>query len=164
MAHRAAGARCLGQEPRGSTDLSGRQLGSHRGGGASGAGWATLATQQQRRGQGIIMTRPSRSPSSKISSVVSDVNGTLVTDQKLLTERTKAAVAALHRRGIIFSIISAKRGRNFAGSSSLLGNQATVGTGWARRSLRSEHSGKHQVGALAWQVAMDNGARRALVP
>ena len=110
------------------------------------------------------MTRPSRSPSSKISSVVSDVNGTLVTDQKLLTERTKAAVAALHRRGIIFSIISAKRGRNFAGSSSLLGNQATVGTGWARRSLRSEHSGKHQVGALAWQVAMDNGARRALVP
>jgi hydroxymethylpyrimidine pyrophosphatase-like HAD family hydrolase len=50
------------------------------------------------------MTRPSRSPSWKISSVVSDVNGTLVTDQKLLTERTKGAVAA-HSRGIIFSII-----------------------------------------------------------
>ena len=42
------------------------------------------------------MTRPSRSPSPKISSVVSDVDGKLVTDQKLLTERTKAAVAALH--------------------------------------------------------------------
>lgn len=33
------------------------------------------------------MTRPSRSPSPKISSVVSDVDGKLVTDQKLLTER-----------------------------------------------------------------------------
>ena len=55
-----------------------------------------MAIHQQRRGQGIIMTRPSRSPSPKISSVVSDVDGKLVTDQKLLTERTKAAVAALH--------------------------------------------------------------------
>jgi len=54
------------------------------------------------------MTRPSRSPSWKISSIFSDVNGTLVTDQKLLTERTKAAVAALHRRGIIFFIISSR--------------------------------------------------------
>ena len=35
-------------------------------------------------------------PVAKISSVVSDVDGKLVTDQKLLTERTKAAVAALH--------------------------------------------------------------------
>jgi hypothetical protein len=42
------------------------------------------------------MTRPSRSPSPKISSAVSDVDEKLVTDQKLLTERTKAAVAALH--------------------------------------------------------------------
>ena len=42
------------------------------------------------------MTRPSRSPSPKISSVDSDVDGKLVIDQKLLTERTKAAVAALH--------------------------------------------------------------------
>jgi hypothetical protein len=42
------------------------------------------------------MTRPSPSPAPKISSVVSDVDGKLVTDQKLLTERTKAAVAAFH--------------------------------------------------------------------
>ena len=47
-----------------------------------------MAIHQQRRGQGIIMTRPSRSPSP-------NVDGKLV-DQKLLTERTKAAVAALH--------------------------------------------------------------------
>ena len=58
-----------------------------------------MAIHQQRRGQGIIMTRPSRSPSPKISSAVSDVDGKLVTDQKLLTERTKAAVAALHSMG-----------------------------------------------------------------
>src|SRR5262249_7187683 len=32
-------------------------------------------------------------------AVVPDFGGTLVTDQKLLAERTKAAVAALHRRG-----------------------------------------------------------------
>ena len=54
------------------------------------------------------MTRPSRSAPPKISAVVSDVDGTLVTDDKLLTEHTKAAVAALHRRGIIFSIISSR--------------------------------------------------------
>jgi hydroxymethylpyrimidine pyrophosphatase-like HAD family hydrolase len=86
------------------------------------------------------MTRPSRSPSWKISSVVSDVNGTLVTDQKLLTERTKAAVAALHRRGIIFSIISSRPRRGLrmvldafvamikhAGFSIAMGNAAPAG-------------------------------------
>jgi Cof subfamily protein (haloacid dehalogenase superfamily) len=54
------------------------------------------------------MTRPSRSPSRKISAVVSDVDGTLVTDEKLLTDRTKEAVAALHARGIVFTIISSR--------------------------------------------------------
>ena len=43
------------------------------------------------------MTRPSRSPSWKISSILPDVNGTLVTDRKLLAERTKAAVADRNR-------------------------------------------------------------------
>jgi Cof subfamily protein (haloacid dehalogenase superfamily) len=54
------------------------------------------------------MTRPSRSPPQKISAVVSDVDGTLVTDAKLLTERTKETVAALHSRGIVFTIISSR--------------------------------------------------------
>jgi Cof subfamily protein (haloacid dehalogenase superfamily) len=54
------------------------------------------------------MTRPSRSPSRKISAVVSDVDGTLVTDEKLLTDRTREAVAALHSRGIVFTIISSR--------------------------------------------------------
>lgn len=54
------------------------------------------------------MTRSSRSPSQKISAVVSDVDGTLVTDEKLLTDRTKQAVSALRSRGIIFTIISSR--------------------------------------------------------
>ena len=49
-----------------------------------------------------------RLPSAKISTVVSDVDGTLVTDDKILTARAQAAVAELHTRGIIFAIISSR--------------------------------------------------------
>lgn len=49
-----------------------------------------------------------RSPSTKIAAVVSDVDGTLVTDDKILTDRARAAVAALHTHGIIFAITSAR--------------------------------------------------------
>ncbi|HEY3910178.1 MAG TPA: Cof-type HAD-IIB family hydrolase [Stellaceae bacterium] len=44
----------------------------------------------------------------KISLVVSDVDGTLVTTEKTLTPRAIAAVAQLHRRGIGFSICSSR--------------------------------------------------------
>jgi Cof subfamily protein (haloacid dehalogenase superfamily) len=44
----------------------------------------------------------------KISALISDVDGTLVTSAKLLTERSRQAVAALHERGIGFAIISAR--------------------------------------------------------
>jgi Cof subfamily protein (haloacid dehalogenase superfamily) len=44
----------------------------------------------------------------KCSAVVSDVDGTLVTDDKRLTARAQAAVAELHANKIIFSIISAR--------------------------------------------------------
>jgi hypothetical protein len=40
--------------------------------------------------------------------VISDVDGTLVTNEKVLTERTKAAAAALRANGILFSIISSR--------------------------------------------------------
>lgn len=43
-----------------------------------------------------------------ISALISDVDGTLVTAAKVLTERTKKAVADLHRRGIAFAIVSAR--------------------------------------------------------
>jgi Cof subfamily protein (haloacid dehalogenase superfamily) len=43
-----------------------------------------------------------------ISAVVSDVDGTLVTDDKILTERTRAAVAKLRTADIAFAIISSR--------------------------------------------------------
>jgi Cof subfamily protein (haloacid dehalogenase superfamily) len=49
-----------------------------------------------------------RSPATKISAVVSDVDGTLVNENKLLTARAIAAVAALHARGINFTIVSSR--------------------------------------------------------
>jgi len=52
--------------------------------------------------------RPGRSPSTVISAVVSDVDGTLVTDDKILTARAQAAVAKLHAEDIAFAIISSR--------------------------------------------------------
>jgi Cof subfamily protein (haloacid dehalogenase superfamily) len=49
-----------------------------------------------------------RIPSTKISAVVSDVDGTLVTDEKVLTDRARSAVAKLQATGIIFGVISAR--------------------------------------------------------
>ena len=44
----------------------------------------------------------------KIAAVISDVDGTLVTDEKALTEATRAAVARLRDAGIAFSIVSSR--------------------------------------------------------
>ncbi|HUB94953.1 MAG TPA: HAD hydrolase family protein, partial [Stellaceae bacterium] len=44
----------------------------------------------------------------RIALVVSDVDGTLVTPDKILTERARAAVASLARHGIAFTIISSR--------------------------------------------------------
>ena len=54
------------------------------------------------------MTPSPRNVSSKISTLVSDVDGTLVTDDKVLTARTQAAVAKLHACDIKFAIISSR--------------------------------------------------------
>ena len=54
------------------------------------------------------MTSSLRFPSTKISALVSDVDGTLVTDDKILTARAQAAVAELRACGIIFTIISSR--------------------------------------------------------
>ena len=50
----------------------------------------------------------------KISLVVADVDGTLVTDQKVLTERAQTAVHALRRAGIRFAITSGRPPRGMA--------------------------------------------------
>jgi Cof subfamily protein (haloacid dehalogenase superfamily) len=54
------------------------------------------------------MTASPRLPSTTVSAVVSDVDGTLVTDDKTLTERTQAAVASLRAGNIAFAIISSR--------------------------------------------------------
>jgi Cof subfamily protein (haloacid dehalogenase superfamily) len=50
----------------------------------------------------------------KISLMLADVDGTLVTEQKVLTERAQAAVHALHRAGIRFAITSGRPPRGMA--------------------------------------------------
>ena len=45
---------------------------------------------------------------ARIALVISDVDGTLVTTQKRVTERTRAAVAALHAQGIRFTVVSSR--------------------------------------------------------
>lgn len=54
------------------------------------------------------MTRRDRVPTTKISAVASDIDGTLVSGEKVLTARARAAVAELHANGIIFTIISSR--------------------------------------------------------
>jgi HAD superfamily hydrolase (TIGR01484 family) len=50
----------------------------------------------------------------KISLLLADVDGTLVTEDKILTERAQAAVAALPARGIRFAITSGRPPRGMA--------------------------------------------------
>jgi len=54
------------------------------------------------------MTPIRRLPATKISALISDVDGTLVTGEKVLTEGTRTAVAELRARGIAFAIISSR--------------------------------------------------------
>src|SRR6185312_5648925 len=50
----------------------------------------------------------------KISLVIADVDGTLVTEEKVLTKRAQAAVQALGRAGIRFAITSGRPPRGMA--------------------------------------------------
>jgi hypothetical protein len=62
----------------------------------------------------------------KCSAVISDVDGTLVTDDKILTSRTVSAAAELRAGGIIFSIISARPPRGLRNLLGTLGTTAPV--------------------------------------
>jgi Cof subfamily protein (haloacid dehalogenase superfamily) len=59
------------------------------------------------------MMKPARG-ASRISLVLADVDGTLVTDDKVLTARAAAAVKALHAAGIAFAITSGRPPRGMA--------------------------------------------------
>lgn len=54
------------------------------------------------------------SPRQKISLVLADVDGTLVTEEKVLTKRARAAVKSLHGAGILFAITSGRPPRGMA--------------------------------------------------
>ena len=58
------------------------------------------------------MVEPSRA--AKISLVLADVDGTLVTEDKVLTPRAAAAVKAVHAAGIAFAITSGRPPRGMA--------------------------------------------------
>jgi len=51
---------------------------------------------------------------AKVSLVISDVDGTLVTKDKVLTPRAQASVKALHDAGILFAITSGRPPRGMA--------------------------------------------------
>src|SRR6204780_2954365 len=59
------------------------------------------------------MVEPARA-ASKISLVLADVDGTLVTAEKVLTERARASVEALHTAGVAFAITSGRPPRGMA--------------------------------------------------
>ena len=63
----------------------------------------------------------------KCSAVISDVDGTLVTNDKTLTARSRAAVAELRANGIIFSIISSRPPRGLRMLLEPLGIKTPVG-------------------------------------
>src|SRR5580704_16272835 len=65
--------------------------------------------------------------SFKCSAVISDVDGTLVTDDKVLTARAAAAVAELRASGILFAIISSRPPRGLRMLIERLGIETPVG-------------------------------------
>ena len=70
---------------------------------------------------------PTRAAPFKCSAVISDVDGTLVTDDKVLTAHAEAAVAELRASGIIFSIISSRPPRGLSMLIERLGITTPVG-------------------------------------
>jgi len=72
------------------------------------------------------MTLDRGSPSSTVSALISDVDGTLVTDDKRITERSRAAVAALREAGIAFTLISSRPPRGLRGLIEILGITGAV--------------------------------------
>ncbi len=57
---------------------------------------------------------PTVSPSSKVSLLIADVDGTLVTREKILTERAREAVRRLREAGIAFAITSGRPPRGMS--------------------------------------------------
>jgi Cof subfamily protein (haloacid dehalogenase superfamily) len=76
----------------------------------------TIATE-------IVQAANMKAPAGQISLVVSDVDGTLVTPVKQLTEASIAAAHRLHDAGIAFTIVSSRPPRGLAMLTAPLGLQ-----------------------------------------
>jgi Cof subfamily protein (haloacid dehalogenase superfamily) len=74
------------------------------------------------------MTPSRRSPAIKISAVISDVDGTLLTEDKILTPHSRAAAAELRARGIAFAIISSRPSRGLSMLLEPLGITTPIGS------------------------------------
>jgi Cof subfamily protein (haloacid dehalogenase superfamily) len=111
------------------------------------------------------MTETHRIPSAKISAVVSDVDGTLVTDDKVLTARAQAAVAKLRANGTIFTIISSRPPRGMRGLIEPLGISTPIGCfnggviAAADLSVISEHLLSHDIARRSLELLDAEGAR-----
>jgi Cof subfamily protein (haloacid dehalogenase superfamily) len=110
------------------------------------------------------MTLP-RSPPTKISAVISDVDGTLITDDKQLTPRARQAVASLHARGIIFTIISSRPPRGVRMLLEPLGIKTPVGCfnggliAWPDLTVITAHVLPSQVARCAVDMLSARGAQ-----
>src|SRR5690348_6137573 len=62
----------------------------------------------------VNLSRAPRSPERKVSLLIADVDGTLVTKDKILTERAQRAVRRLHEAGIAFAITSGRPPRGMS--------------------------------------------------
>jgi Cof subfamily protein (haloacid dehalogenase superfamily) len=60
------------------------------------------------------ISAPTSAPSKKISLLIADVDGTLVTKEKILTERARQAVRRLGEAGIAFAITSGRPPRGIS--------------------------------------------------
>jgi len=111
------------------------------------------------------MTASPQISSTKISAVISDVDGTLVTDDKILTPRAQAAAAKLRAKGIVFTIISSRPPRGMRALIEPLGITTPIGCfnggviATAELSVISEHLLSPDVARRSLEMLDAEGAR-----
>jgi Cof subfamily protein (haloacid dehalogenase superfamily) len=68
----------------------------------------------EERGDEVVMASKNEAAAQVIRMVIADVDGTLVTQDKVLTERAAEAVLRLHDAGILFTVTSGRPPRGMA--------------------------------------------------
>jgi Cof subfamily protein (haloacid dehalogenase superfamily) len=103
-----------------------------------------------------LTSRRPGAASGRISLVVADVDGTLLTPDKVLTEKCRAAAMRLHERGIEFSIVSSRPPFGMRPLLELLALRLPVGAynGAALVAADLTLLDQHLIGATAAQEAL----------